>query len=513
MIDFRSILTCEKLNSDLLPEKIKTAAISLTEPKNAVIFAVSVAGTYVLYKTVTSYLVGSKSFPDFPGSGVLTGHRSVIANSVESSYTFNLNPNKEPAGYVRLLMVKFLMVCDLKTWREIYSTNGLASSGRPRGYMLHMDDTDKQGLLFATGETWKMNRRIFLNHLRRWGRDKQFELVLDECSFLLDTIEESPNSLDPARLLEKAFSNVICTFIFGSRIDYSDSDIEIILGCLDMFNLPNPFIPDFLWPILAKLQLFPSIEMRCDGIKRVKSYIRKRIESLLSSGPRDPPETLVEAYALEIMSKGSGQLNWDFLIAVIHELFFAGTETTSTTVQWFLALMASHPEVQEKLFEEIQSVIGDGKLTFNHFKGMDYMQAVQFEVQRFGCAVQTSAPHKMLQSVKLDSGREIRKDEVVFGSIRWVMRQKDLWKFPDIFNPENFLDENGKFQSNDGFIPYGMGPRICLGHNLADLELKVTICELIRKFKITPSEEIDLSRTIERLTCGPYHYKYNFFTR
>ena len=93
------------------------------------------------------------------------------------------------------------------------------------------------------------------------------------------------------------------------------------------------------------------------------------------------------------------------------------------------------------------------------------------------------------------------------------MRDKNLWKNPDIFSPENFLDENGEFVSNEAFIPYGMGPRVCLGQNLADLELKIAMCELVRKFKISCAEKIDLDKKVQRITCAPYPHKYTFTTR
>ena len=358
-----------------------------------------------------------------------------------------------------------------------------------------------------------MSRRIFLNHLRQWGREKQFELILEEIGFLLETIERSSISLEPSRLLAKVFCNVICTFTFGSRIEYSDPEIETILKCVDMFNIQNPLLPEFLWPVFSKFPILPSMRMRKNGIKRVKKYIGQKIESLLSTGPRNPPVTLVEAYALDIMQRGSGQLNIDSLTAIIHELFFAGTETSSTTIQWFLAFMATHLEVQEKLFQEIQTIVGDGKLTSGHLKEMNYLPAVQFEVQRFGCIVQTTAPHIALEDFQLSTGEKIQKGEMISGSIHSVMRHKDFWKKSNEFYPDNFLDDKRKFTTNEAFVPYGMGPRVCLGQSLADLELKIAMCEIIRKFRITSDEKIDLGKKIQQLTLSPHPYKYNFVSR
>ena len=244
-------------------------------------------------------------------------------------------------------------MCDLKLWKDVFVTNGAASSGRTHGYQVHMDNNFKSGIIWAKGDQWKQNRRIFLNHLRQWGKEKQFEVILDENSFLMEAIEESPTNLDVSRLLEKVFCNITCTFTFGSRISYNDPELEIILGCIDMINVRKPLIPDFLWPIIAKIPMIPLVKRQSYGIQKVKAYLRGKIEALLVSGVRDPPETLVEAYALDIMGSESGKLNLDFLVGVVYELFFAGTETTSNTIESFLACMATHPEIQDKLFEEV----------------------------------------------------------------------------------------------------------------------------------------------------------------
>ena len=255
-----------------------------------------------------------------------------------------------------------------------------------------------------------------MNYLRQLGREKLFEVVLEEVGYLLESIEKTPDSFEPSHLLAKAFCNVISTLTSGSRFEYSDPDIQTIIRCIDMFNLQNPFIPEFLWPIFAKFPVTSSLRLRKNGIKQMKACIKRKAEPLLKSGPRNPPETLVEAYALDVIEKTSGHLNVDSLTAIIHELFFAGTATSSTTIQWFVACMASHLEVQEKLFQEVEAVVGDGKLTLRHLKELNYLMAVQFEVQRFACIVQSSIPHIALEDIKLTTGRAAQKaivDQVV----------------------------------------------------------------------------------------------------
>ena len=179
----------------------------------------------------------------------------------------------------------------------------------------------------------------------------------------------------------------------------------------------------------------------------------------------------------------------------------------------FLACLSVHPEIQQKMFEEIDSVIGDAKLSSKHLKELPYTTAVQLEVQRFGGIAQNLIPHLMLDDVSLSSGHKIRKGEDLMASLAWILRDEKHWQEPNSFRPEHFLDEDGNVTTNEAFVPYGIGPRVCLGQYLADLELKVFIIEIVRRFKIVSTDQVDLTKVVHKITCGPKLYKYKFVPR
>ena len=85
------------------------------------------------------------------------------------------------------------------------------------------------------------------------------------------------------------------------------------------------------------------------------------------------------------------------MTGVVVGLGCAGVETIADTMRWFFACMATHPEVQQRLFEEVHSVLGDGgRLQMSQLgvKSLNYLQAVQYEVQRFGSTAQIMPPHQ-----------------------------------------------------------------------------------------------------------------------
>ena len=235
----------------------------------------------------------------------------------------------------------------------------------------------------SVGETWKNNRRIFLNFLRQWGRDNQIDLILEESQFLNDAFENMGKPFSPINLLENAACNIISTFIFGSRLEYDDPVSKDVFATFLRLNQQHDRIPDIFWWFLIRIPILAAVRERKAAQRKTKSYIKTKIEDMIRSGIRNPPETLVEAYALDMTGKNGESLDLRPLIVLTYELFFAGTETTSTSLQWVFACMAAHPEIQERVFEEIDSVVGSAKLTSNFFKELPYFTAVQHEIQRF----------------------------------------------------------------------------------------------------------------------------------
>ena len=219
----------------------------------------------------------------------------------------------------------------------------MVSSGRGGGIPIHLDPVaSKKGVVFASGESWKSNRRIFLNFLRQWGKENQLELVLEESRFLLEAIEKMDKEFEPSHLLQSAVCNIISTFIFGSRMEYSDPKMGEVFASILALNQRADYLPRFLLHFMCQfpIPIFKWVKNRRSAVKVTKDYLRGQILSMMETGFRDPPETLVEAYALEKtnLANREDQQELEELIIVIYELFFAGTETTSTTLQWVLGI-------------------------------------------------------------------------------------------------------------------------------------------------------------------------------
>ncbi|XP_075241504.1 cytochrome P450 2A13-like [Convolutriloba macropyga] len=453
---------------------------------------------------------------DLPLAYWIRGHSPLLAKRdctgkiLESLY--DKTKDSGPA-YLRSYLSRNLVLFKLRDLKEIFQTYGSKSVDRAHRSIaspsINLEYISTKGILEISGPIWKNNRRIFHTFLRTWGRENLLRLITEESKHLQAALAEQKGEIDPNDLLQMAVCNIISTFIFGSRFNYYDHEMNSVIAGITAINTRNIWLPYIAWLIIKHVPIIPSFTQKMKGIKENKAFIRRKIEERIYKGVKSPPETLIDAYALESTTTGD-KFDFDNLEIVIWELFFAGTETTSTTMAWFITAMAADPSIQSKMAEEIEHQIGERDISLDDFKSLPYTLAVQHEVQRFGCIAQNTIMHQMNTDVTLSSGRKLREKEKVFANLYTIMRDPAYFKYPYDFKPENFLDDDGQFVNSEAFVPYGVGPRICLGQNLADMEIKVFMIEICRNFRISSTDKILLDERVQKITNAPVPKKYLF---
>ncbi|MPC33290.1 Cytochrome P450 2D15 [Portunus trituberculatus] len=177
------------------------------------------------------------------------------------------------------------------------------------------------------------------------------------------------------------------------------------------------------------------------------------------------------------------------LMGVMFDLFVAGMETTSSSLTTIVHLMTKHPHVQRRVQEELDEVVGRDRLpSFSDMERLPYVQATIHEALRILNLIKLSLPHMTAEDCKL-GGYDIPKGTWLMGNLDDAHRNPEYWKNAGTFDPQNFLDENGKFKKNNAFVPFGVGKRVCPGEPLARLELFLFFSHLFQRFTFTLVEE------------------------
>ncbi|XP_029403952.1 cytochrome P450 2D10 isoform X3 [Mus pahari] len=204
--------------------------------------------------------------------------------------------------------------------------------------------------------------------------------------------------------------------------------------------------------------------------------------------PDQPPRDLTDAFLAE-MEKAKGNPESSFNEANLHlvvlDLFGAGIVTSSITLTWALLLMILHPDVQCRVQQEIDEVIGQVRPPeMADLARMPYTNAVIHEVQRFADIVPMNLPHKTSRDIEVQ-GFLIPKGTTLIPNLSSVLKDETVWEKPLRFHPEHFLDAQGHFVKPEAFMPFSAGRRACLGEPLARMELFLFFTCLLQRFSFS----------------------------
>uniref|UniRef100_A0A8B9L3L9 Uncharacterized protein n=1 Tax=Astyanax mexicanus TaxID=7994 RepID=A0A8B9L3L9_ASTMX len=399
--------------------------------------------------------------------------------------------------------------------KEAFVQNGTIFSGRPSLPLVRWVNKG-YGIVMATyGNSWRQQRRFALHTLRDFGLGKKSveERVAEEAHFLIkEMLKQEGKAFYPSHPIMNSVSNIICSIVFGDRFEYDDRRFAKLLEIINenirflgspvsqVFNL-IPFIKHFRGPH----QKF------WHNVHSLKKFIFEEMEEHKKTLDPENLRDFIDAYLVEMIKQEANEdstFHEENMVRSTIDLFIAGTETTANTLRWGLIYMMDHPDVQERCHEEIVRVLGfDRSPSMDDRAQLPYTHATLHEIMRRSNIVPLGVGHETTQPTQLH-GYHIPAGTQILANSTAIMTDRNHWKHPDVFNPENFLDEKGQFCKNDFFLPFSMGQRVCLGESLARTELFIFFTSLIQRLKFSwpPGEPRPNMNGIMGLVRCPFPY-------
>jgi cytochrome P450 len=188
------------------------------------------------------------------------------------------------------------------------------------------------------------------------------------------------------------------------------------------------------------------------------------------------------------------------LIDQLGVFFLAGHETSASALTWAFFLLATQPEVLARLRAEVEQVTGGAPVDFEHTKRLAFVRNVFRETLRLYPPI-TFLPRVALRDVVI-GGRKVRRGALVMVS-PWVMhRHRELWRDPDAFDPDRFAGDREKEFVPGAYIPFGIGPRVCVGAAFATTEATLILARLFARYDVEVQDAAAV-RPAARLTTRP----------
>ncbi|XP_069583089.1 cytochrome P450 2J2-like [Ranitomeya imitator] len=408
-----------------------------------------------------------------------------------------------------------IVVTGYETVKHCLIDNAEQVSNRPTTPYFQLYAEEK-GIIFSNGEHWKLQRRLGLKILRNLGLGKKVlegRIKVEARQMVEVFLSQKGNATDPSRCIMNAVGNVMSSVIFGHTYSLKD---EYFHRLIDSTNV----VVDFGGTLCGQLyDAFPWLMHRLPGpqqamYKHLHFFKQCMLQEVRQhqQNPSPEPQDVVDYYLEEISKVEndlSSTINEDTLIIVLTDLVLAGFETVASTLDWALLYMAVYKDIQAKAQKEIDELVGSiENLKYEDRLNMPYTNAVIHEIQRFTSVGPVGLPRQCAEDFTM-LGYSIRKGTPIIANLASVLTEPKHWKFPDTFNPSNFLDEEGNFQGNKAFIPFSAGHRICLGEHMARTELFIFFTSLLKTFSFHLPQgvtKVDLSG-IFGTTFKPHPYQ------
>ncbi|XP_068948991.1 cytochrome P450 2J2-like isoform X2 [Petaurus breviceps papuanus] len=406
----------------------------------------------------------------------------------------------------------FLIVSGMPLIKEVLINQDQVFIDRPQ-IPVHFHVFKTHGLLMSNGQEWRQQRRFALMTLRNFGLGKKSleYRIQEEARYLIEAIrEEKGQPFDPHFQINNAVSNIICSITFGRRFDYHDAQFRELLKSLDTVTVLEASWECQLFNIFPWIMKFlpGSHQKFFREWKKLESFVKHVIKQHKEDLNTEETLDFIDAYLKELSKDDiHPSFNEENLVFCTLDLFFAGTETTSTTLRWALLYMALYPDIQGKIQAEIDRVVGQSRQpTMADKENMPYTNAAIHEVQRMGNIIPFNAPRVARVDTTV-AGYHVPKGTVLSTNLTALHRDPKEWATPETFNPEHFL-ENGQFKKKEAFLPFSIGKRVCLGEQLARTELFLFFTCLLQKFtfQAPPNTQLSLDFRVG-ITVSPASYQ------
>ncbi|XP_075437839.1 cytochrome P450 2J6-like isoform X2 [Ascaphus truei] len=407
-----------------------------------------------------------KGFP--PGPPALP----IVGNLLQINFTNPLKDLREfsevygPVFSIYLGGTPAVVVRGIQALREVLVLRGSEFADRPQNRLSRVISGNRGLIIVPYGRAWKEHRRFTLSTLRDMGLGKRSmeERIREESTHLIQAFGQKKDTrLDPHTLLDNAVSNIICSIVFGRRYEYDDPTFRYILNIVH----ENMKLATGVWAQLYNafpfVQYLPLPHRKIfQNVKTVFAFLRNILEEHKKIRVPGEPRDFIDRYLEELGKEeenGKQTFDEENLFTCVSDLFIAGTETTSASLEWCLLYMMAFPDIQEKCQQEIDRVLGDrDRLDYDDRASMPYTQAVLQEVQRFGSIVPLGVAHAPVTDTKLN-GFNIPKGTFIITDLSSAHFDETRWKYPHEFNPENFLSEEGELVKAEAFLPFSAGRR------------------------------------------------------
>lgn len=335
-----------------------------------------------------------------------------------------------------------------------------------------------QGLVTNEGESWLQQRRIIQPYFYHQSLEKMTEVMVSETQSIINNAPIG-KALNISEAMGKLTIAIVGKAMFGTD---AEGKIDIIRTEMDAYQKIGNILLRIPFQLPENTPDFPLLIRMKKSIRRLDQIVMEIIEKRRNGNERfgDLLDLLMDAQDEQNGYKMSNKQLRDEVIT----LFLAGHETTLLALSWTFYLLAINPEIRKKAAAEVEEVWKNGNIfTFSKYKELVYLENIINESMRLYPPAYIIT-RKAIEDDYIENYFVPAKKDV-FINVYGVHRHPDYWEDAHQFIPERFESFEQKGINKYVFLPFGGGPRHCLGSVFSMLEMKIIIASFLKSFDFT----------------------------
>lgn len=344
------------------------------------------------------------------------------------------------------------------------------------------------GLTTSTGELWLRQRRIVQPAFHKQKMNAIFNVINEETNEFILRLKnlDDKTCININHELMQLTIAIISRSMFGISLIAEMNEMIINLEKMTNFassrmkrlvNLPMYFPSPANKQFKKSLQKFNNL---------VYQIIEKRRNELATENELSVHDDLLDMLLHYQDDETNLPMDKKLIRDEVTTIFMAGHETTAQSLSWILYHLAKDKLISQKINAEAEMVSGDNFLSFDSIAQLTYSKQVIQETLRcyppIWAFVRSPICDDTIHSIKIPAQSNVLLN--IYG----LLHHAEYWESPESFNPEHFNSENEKKRPPYVFIPFGAGPRVCIGQNFAMMIMHVVVNRLVKDFEFTIPE-------------------------
>lgn len=354
-------------------------------------------------------------------------------------------------------------------------------------------------IFVSSGDPWRKQRAMVapaFNHMKLSLAFDAMQAAVDNYETVIDGHISADESFSLDLAMSHLTADIICRTVFSTPLQSN-----IAREVFDAFSIFEKSVAHVEIKRLIMEPAWSNIPQHAtvlDACERIRTHLGTLVDKHLQ---KDANFDDIATAIINARDKETGEgFSRKELIDQLGVFFLAGHETTASALTWGFYVLATRPDIVAQLRQEIEQVTQGEALGFQHIRNLHFTTSIFKESMRLYPPI-TFIPRVAAENTKIGK-RKIKKGAMIMIAPWVIHRHHDYWNNPDSFDATRFMPHREKEIKPNTYMPFGLGPRVCVGANFATIEATLILARLAMRydFILEPNQNVT---PVARLTTRP----------